>query len=505
MILLRKYHKWIGLIAGIFFILYSISGFILNHRELISTIDISRSLLPKNYEFKNWNLSGFKTTEKISNDSILLYGNAGIWLTDRNLTYFKDFNSGFQQGIDNNKICVVKYIKKYKKLFSGTLFGFYQYNFRKKTWEEIELPVKEKRVVDIFFLNDTLYVMTRSHLLFSTNFKEFKKINLPPPENYDNKVGLFKTLWVIHSGEIYGKIGKIIVDVIGFILIFLTISGTIIFFNKNKLKNKNIKKQKKQKLKKSILWNLKWHNKIGWTTSILLFITVSTGIFLRPPFLIPIANKKVNKIPFTELDNNNPWFDNLRRIYYDKQTNKFILFTSENVYYNENLFKTNFKEFKNKPIFSVMGVTYFDRYDSLNFIIGSFEGLYLWNPTNGLIFDHIDKKKYIPPKNKSRPIGKYLVSGYTKDLLGEEFVFEYNKGVFSITGNKTFPKLPQEIKNFYRASLWFYALEIHTGRIFQFILGDFYILIVPLVGLSALFLIISGVWIWFSVYRKRSI
>ena len=30
--------------------------------------------------------------------------------------------------------------------------------------------------------------------------------------NYDDKAGLFRTIWVIHSGEIYGITGKLIVD-----------------------------------------------------------------------------------------------------------------------------------------------------------------------------------------------------------------------------------------------------------------------------------------------------
>jgi uncharacterized iron-regulated membrane protein len=53
-------------------------------------------------------------------------------------------------------------------------------------------------------------------------------------------------------------------------------------------------------------------------------------------------------------------------------------------------------------------------------------------------------------------------------------------------------------------SLWNTALEIHTGRIFQSILGDFYILIVPLTGLSLLFILISGFVVWFKLFRKNS-
>jgi len=44
--------------------------------------------------------------------------------------------------------------------------------------------------------------LTRSLLLSSPDQAgnlNFDKITLPPPENYENKVSLFKTLWVIHS------------------------------------------------------------------------------------------------------------------------------------------------------------------------------------------------------------------------------------------------------------------------------------------------------------------
>ena len=95
---------------------------------------------------------------------------------------------------------------------------------------------KEKNVVDIIQKQDTIFVLTRSFLLKTTDLENFDVIQLPPPENYDNKTGLFKTLWVIHSGEIYGKAGKLIVDFAGLVFAFLTITGLIVFINKIILK-----------------------------------------------------------------------------------------------------------------------------------------------------------------------------------------------------------------------------------------------------------------------------
>ena len=127
----KKYHKWLGIILTIFILFFSISGIILNHRGLISVIDVNRKYLPKEYHYKNWNNAAVKGTEKINNDSILIYGNIGIWLTDSLFCRFSSFSSGFPKGIDNKKICKI-YENSRGDLFTGTFFGLFQFDFEEK-------------------------------------------------------------------------------------------------------------------------------------------------------------------------------------------------------------------------------------------------------------------------------------------------------------------------------------------------------------------------------------
>jgi uncharacterized iron-regulated membrane protein len=54
-------------------------------------------------------------------------------------------------------------------------------------------------------------------------------------------------------------------------------------------------------------------------------------------------------------------------------------------------------------------------------------------------------------------------------------------------------------------SLWNVALELHTGRVFEHLIGPFYILIVPLAGICILLVLISGFLLWWKVYRKKKI
>jgi uncharacterized iron-regulated membrane protein len=50
--------------------------------------------------------------------------------------------------------------------------------------------------------------------------------------------------------------------------------------------------------------------------------------------------------------------------------------------------------------------------------------------------------------------------------------------------------------------LWNVALEIHTGRIYQSLIGDFYVLIVPLTGIFVLFILVSGFIVWLKTRKK---
>ncbi len=497
----KKYHKWLGVILTLFIILFSLSGIILNHRDGFSGVDVNRNILPDGYHYNNWNDAAVKSTLKLSSDSILIYGNIGVWLTDSTFNHFTDFNSGFPGGIDNRKVC--RMIKtKSGELFAGTFFGLYRYNTSNKEWLQTGLPVTENRIVDLLEKQDTLFVLTRSFLLTTANYENFSRIVIPAPENYDNKIGLFKTLWVIHSGEIYGHIGKLIVDLVGLLFIFLSITGIIYFINGYRMKFRLKAKKKIQKIYKSSAWNLKWHNKIGWTTAVLLIITTATGMFLRPPLLALIGTSRVEKIPHTELATPNPWFDILRRIAYDENKNRFIIATMDGFFYSDDHFSTALKMFPYQPPASIMGVNVLKKTKPDTWLVGSFEGLFEWNTKTGLIFDYIKKTPYIPPAPGGPPIGDFKVTGFTTDYKGQEIFFDFDYGALNIASPMPFPDMPENIIADSPMSLWNVALEVHTARIYQIFFGKFYILFIPLAGLIILFILISGFVVWYKRHRN---
>jgi len=136
---------------------------------------------------------------------------------------------------------------------------------------------------------------------------------------------LFRTIWVIHSGEIYGIAGKLFVDLVGLIFIFITLSGIFYWLAPHLLKR--VKESSKSRIKKVNRFSLKWHNRLGYWSVIFLLLTTITGMFLRPPLLISIANTEVAKIKYSKLDDPNTWDDKFRDLIYDEVLKRFIVAT----------------------------------------------------------------------------------------------------------------------------------------------------------------------------------
>lgn len=495
----KKYHKWLGLFASLFLLVFAISGIVLNHRALLAPVDASRAWMPEEYQYKNWNNAALRSAINISSDSVLLYGNMGIWLSDAEFNHFTDYSNGFPDGIDHKKIDIL-FKDSQSRIFAGSLFGLYQLDKKQHKWTKIILTeIHNPRIVDLIEVNQELWILTRSEILRTSDLLSFERFELPAPLGYNHKVGLFKTLWLIHSGEIYGFVGKLLVDLVGLIFIFLTLTGLFYFFNARRLKSRKAKDPKA--LKKRNRFYLLWHNKIGWISLLLLFITTFTGMFLRPPLLIPIAYSKVDKIPFTLLDTPNPWFDQLRKIQFDAHKTRFTIATIEGVFYSDDQFASALKPYNNQPPISVMGVNAFEPMFGHYFLVGSFEGLFLWNTETGEIYDYIKQEPYIKPEVQGPPIGDYMIAGYFKDQNNQELIFDFNQGLLN---DSLMAKMPETIIDASPISLWNMAVEYHTGRIYKPFLGPFYILIVPLIGLFGLFILISGFIVWWKRYKNNT-
>lgn len=492
-----KYHKWIGLVFTIFILMFAISGVFLNHRTSISEWDIRRNILPKSYEYNNWNNGAIAGTIKLAKNKVIIYGNNGMWLTDTLCHDLVPFNDGLRQGADNRNIrSLVK--TDSADLFAISIFSVYRRSGVDTQWHDITELIKSCcYFTDIHVKGDTLVVLSRSHIHIALYpYQSFETIELQRPDIYSGSVSLFRTVWTLHSGEMFGLAGQVVVDIVGVITIILCLTGLILFFFRIPVKYRRNRGKDSKQLKRAWLFSLNWHNRLGSLFFILLLVIIVTGMFLRPPLLIPIARRQVPPLPGSELDSKNPWHDKLRKIRYDNKLHKWVVATTEGFYLLETL-RSEPQKIVTTPPVSVMGVNVWTKAANDEWIIGSFSGIYRWNILQNIVTDYFSGRVVENNSTQNRPTFNNAISGYSADFSCGNVVFDYKKGALVGKQSEFYP-MPKNFKDA-DISFWNVCLELHVGRLYYSFLRGFTGWFVFLSGLLLLFITVSG----YVVYRKR--
>ena len=477
----RKHHKWFGLIACFLFLLLAVSGIVLNHRSIYGKINISRSVLPESYKFNRWNNGLLRGSLDVGDSAILVFGAGGIFRTTDSGKTFHDYNKGLPTEAESRAV------RNIVKLDDSTLVAVTRhsaYILADDEWKPLNIG-EETILSDITAKGDTLIAIGRDKIYLAVKpYDKFCKIELAEPEQYDTRVSLFRTIWAMHNGEIAGLLGKVIVDLIAALTIFFCITGIAVLLAPKIIRR--IAGTMRIKCARCMAWNIRWHERLGrYTIIILLFITV-TGFALRPPLLVGLVKINTCPIPGSTLSSENPWKDKLRALRWDDVANDWILSTSDGFYRLANLHSQPVKE-KSAPPVSVMGINVFQKKGD-EWLIGSFSGIYLWNRAQQTTTDYITGKP--APTVSGSPFGKVAVAGYSNDF-NKKVICTYYEGTEAIEQPKWMQTLPM--------SVWQLALEIHTGRILTF-LGQGRMLYIFVAGLIILWTLWSG---W--KIRKRNI
>ena len=402
---LRWVHKWGGLFFTLFLIIFALSGIVLNHRVALSEVDVPRSVLPPEYRMEHWNLGAVKGTLRVSSDSILLYGENGLWLTDSSRACFSRFERGMRSGADNRLVANV--VRTHSgQLFAVTTFDAYQWNYSTQSWQRLtERFAPSDRMTDAAVKGDTLVLQSRSELFLATApYAHFERIHLKAPTNAPLGRFTFRTLWMLHSGELFGAWAQYFVDFLGVILIVLCLTGVVLaFFPKLLKRQRKRQPEGKSVLRRVFKFSLQLHNKLGvYLLAFLLLLTV-TGMFLRPPLLVAIARLRHQPLALTHEHNPNPWWDNLRMIRYDRHHHRWLLQTPFGFFTTSNLHSAPTK-LDHEPPVGFMGTNVLQQEDADHWIAGSFSGLYRWNARTGESWNLYTGQRYVAPKHQESPI-----------------------------------------------------------------------------------------------------
>lgn len=488
----KKYHKWVGVVFALFLLVFCVSGIILNHRALFGGCDVARWWLPTAYHVDNFNNGVVKGTLRLKDGRVVAFGYGGVWVTDRRASTWTEMNQGFPGGVDHRNVRNLV-VAKDGSLWCATNYDLYRHDGKK--WQVFPLPKQDERLMDLAAGGDSTRVvaLSRSAVYVVSGYNKVDRKELRPAKDFSPREYLFRTIWKLHSGELFGLPGKLVVDAVALVLIVLCLTGVVLF-----LLPYHIRRRKRQGDRegmkwagKRMVWHQRWHNRIGrYTVALTLFLTVS-GTCLRPPLMVPFILLKTAPVNFTD----NEWHDRLRALRWDARDGLWLVSTADGFMRVDSAFAgvPQMIAADKQPVVSPMGVNVFRQRPDGQWLIGSFSGLSVWDSHSGRSVDYFTGSK--PVKSYTFKPGSQT-SGYSEDF-GRPIVFDYSLGA-----NRPWVAMPSAMERV-PLSLWNLGLELHVGRCYEPLLGPLSVLFVFVWGTLSTLVLLSGYVILKRRGRKK--
>lgn len=496
-------HRWPGLAAAVVLFWFALSGIVLNHRGFFARVDLPRAAVPASYGYGTWGNNALRGNIVVSPDSMLVYGDIGVWTADSSFSSCNPLNDGFPAGADNRKVSDL-HRDAGGRIYAATLFGLYGFDEAGRAWRRLPAGTGTERFVAIESVGDTVFAMSRSRIfrgIGAGTGTAFRQIDLAEPVDFDDGISLFRTLMDLHSGSVLGLAGRLFVDCIGLAVIAVSLTGVVVFIFPGWIRGRRRRRLPVTGQVRATRWALALHGRVGAWFFCLLAISFLTGMFLRPPFLALVAGIETRPIGIDSPGRSDPWRDRLRDLRYDASRRCFFLSTSRGMYRWRGDGAVPERCDPQPPV-SVMGITAFEPAGDGTFLVGSFSGLFRWRPGSPEIVDVLTGEAHRGAA-RGRPVGDAAVTGLVSDAAGRRWMVDYSRGPVPLAAQvAAFPGPPENLVRRSRISLWNLSLEVHTGRILEPFVGAWYILVVPLAGLIGLVVAVSGYAMWYV--RRRS-
>ncbi len=491
---LKWLHKYLALVTLIYCLWMGLSGITLNHPQLIKQFSLANQIMPANYQFLKWNRMSWRDATFSHNHSNILYvgGKEGVWKSVNQGKNFTLLQEGFPTAAyEKDTFCLLAVDHNEKEpLFAGTRSGLF---FREnRQWQRVTHPILGSHpVVDLIQVEKQILAFTDSAAFTAASDTfppKFTELALPR-QHRSLQMPLFRWLRKVHDGSIFGFKGRLLVDLIGLILVFLGLSGLIIWYVKF------IRKRgRKTMLSGGIFaFNYRWHLKLGIISAIFIAITTLSGAFAHPPLLLTIARLKTPASLMPKTDSDNPWHEQIQRAAYLKSRKRIIIATKQGLFSGPVDGSREFIRLPDTLPIHGMGALVFENLDDSRLVIGSFSGLYLWDTADQIVMELKTKAKPGTP-DWGRPI---MASGVLIENGEPIQAIDYESGLKPLKLRpQTAPAMPGILRSQSRISLWHALFELHNGRIFEEYIGPFYWLITPAGGITFCLILISGSLLW---------
>ena len=498
-------HKYIGLVIILFQIWSAVSGIILNHPDLVSGISVPGWMVPSQYRTENWNRSSLIKMVFLQSDpdTGFVGGKKGVWKTVDGGKTFTKMAAGFTPSLYYGKVNDIHLVEAEGReplLYAAAFGGLWECDPAIGKWTKAFPAGGNTDIKRIIRIDSRLIIFTPSEA-WSTDLggdrTVFSRIALKREgETKAGKVSLVRLFFDLHGGHAWGTAGRLLFDLVGLLIIFLSISSFYIwYFPKNRNRKKGARRP-------AFNFFYKYHLKLGiWVSAVLLLIGV-TAFFMRPPFLAVIARGNIDSSFYPGPFPDNPWDKKIHNAVHLKEKKKVVIESADGIWEGDDSMTGGFRKIRLPvPVF-VMGATVLEEYPEGGIIVGSFNGLFHIHG-KGPAIDLLSGNpvRFVSPV---RPADR-MIAGYFRTPDGGSFISAFEQGLIPLGGsdlNGRF-EMPEELKNDRRLPLWNYMFELHNGRIFKDLTGNWYILIIPLGSFLFVLIIITGIYDWlFTRFRK---
>jgi hypothetical protein len=483
-------HKYVGLALLLVFLFMGGTGILINHPSLLSPWSVPASWLGESYQYVNWNRFSFRDSVLADDGGMYIAGKMGVWYSPGKDLAFKEMNRGLPNSFylrDINTLLAVEF-KGENRMFAGGRSGLFYLDQNADSW----LPVKgvaDVEIVDLL-LTEGQIMAFGPHGCYVAAVSEEAPVFAQSAVQIESKgqwVPGYRILFELHSGKLFGLPGRLLVDAVALLLIFLCFSALYIWFVP--WRKRRFKSPRKKNRWLSTLYS--YHLSIGIWITLPLFLIAGSGAFIRPPLIL---FSSIIPIPLATLAGKTP--EILRAAMSDD--GDLVLATRDGWYKGSLTFIPPLQAVTPPvPVFG-MGTTVLESLSDNQLLVGSFSGLYKWNVGDGT---GVDLDGNIAPTKAGLMPGKVMAAAaIVRDGVFTGYA-DYKRGLRKLDNtpilNRPFPV--EQLEN--RTSLYHFLFELHNGRFLRDTIGVWYILYVPLVGMALMLVVVTGTFDWLK--RKK--
>jgi hypothetical protein len=515
----RALHKYLGLALLLYAVLMGLTGVLVNHPDWLRELSVPGWLVPPQYRVEDFDRGalGRVCWSRLDPGRGFVAGTEGVWTTADRGRSFTAHDAALPSSPWRRLTHDLMLVEDLgpPRLLAACESGLWVCDPLRADWRRVHLGAAAEHDSDhdepvraLLRVGDDLVAATRSGFFRGPLSADRLTLAAAPssralPEAGPARdVSLVWLLFDLHSGEVLGLFGRLLVDLVGLVIVFLGLSAFWLWYFPGRLR-RHPGERAGAAARGLFRWMFRNHLRLGIWVGASLVLLSATGFLMRPPLLILPASLALDVDSYPGQAPGSSWHERIHRAVHEPDTGTILVETSEGFWRGPDDLSAPFEPTGLDLPVHVMGSNVLTVDAERGLVVGSFSGAFHAGPARGTVVDAVAGA---PAGEVSRyRSAETMVTGYFRAANGDRFVSTWHEGVRPLDGVDRAGRFaqPDALAERFRMPLWNYAFELHNGRFFRDWIGGLYFLL-PIVG-SLLFLLLSltGIYDWLAIRRRQ--